>query len=201
MNTTYIALLPSLSILLFTVLYLLAARQYPGGSQADANAQGFDWVHNYWCDLLGEEATNGAKNLARPYGITAMGILGIGLTIFCYQFPNHYPVSPFWNMAIPITGGIAMFLTFLLFTPLHNMMIGLASIAGLVTLIGIFTAFYQHQTSILIGVGIFCAVLMVVNNYIYYTGQFIYALPLLQKITFLIVLLWLVAVNFSFLEK
>ncbi len=201
MNQQLMVLLPTLTILIFTILYIFAARYYPGGSQADAHSQGFDWVHNYWCDLLGAEATNGTKNAARPYGIMAMGILCLGISFFCYQFPHYYPTTPFWGKTIPITGIIAMLFTFLLFTPLHNIVIGLASIFGLVTLVGIFTGLCQHESTVLIGVSILCGVLMVLNNFIYYTGKYIYTLPFLQKITFLVVLLWLIAVNFSFLEK
>ena len=37
---------------MFLVLYVVAAQYYPGGSQADQASRGFDWVHNYWCNLV-----------------------------------------------------------------------------------------------------------------------------------------------------
>lgn len=194
-------LLPSFSVLIFALLYFFSTKLYPGGSQAEATAQGFDWVHNYWCDLLGETATNGEPNTAQSYAIAAMFILGLGLSILCFQFPNYYPVPSPWQQLIPITGSLAMLLTTLLFTRFHDMLIGLASALGLVTLVGIFIALYQNKAAFFIKTGLFCAVLIVVNNYIYYSRQYIFSLPLLQKVTFLMVLLWLVALNFSFLEK
>ena len=46
LNPTLLAYLPIIGILLFWVLFIYAATLYPGGSQADSNSVGYDWVNN-----------------------------------------------------------------------------------------------------------------------------------------------------------
>ncbi|MFN7116301.1 MAG: hypothetical protein ACK4TA_05840, partial [Saprospiraceae bacterium] len=58
----WLRLTPLVGIVLFLVLYIVAAFYYPGGSNADHSAKGFSIVHNYWCDLLAIGAKNGQIN-------------------------------------------------------------------------------------------------------------------------------------------
>lgn len=54
-----------LSLLLltaFVVMLVAAALAYPGGSWDDPAATRFHWLWNYWCDLIREQAWNGAPN-------------------------------------------------------------------------------------------------------------------------------------------
>ena len=46
----------------FCVLLVAAALAYPGGSWDDHAATRFHWLWNYWCDLIREQAWNGAPN-------------------------------------------------------------------------------------------------------------------------------------------
>ena len=87
--------LPIAGIFLFFVLYIFAASKYPGGSQADDFSIGFDWFHNYWCDLMKEVAYNESKNPARPIAIAATFLLSFSISLFSIQFPKYLPVSNF----------------------------------------------------------------------------------------------------------
>ncbi len=82
-------LLPLLGIILFIILYFIATKYYPSGNQIDTSAQGFDWVQNYWCNLLNTDAINGERNTAHSIAIFAMLILCLALGIFWYTFPQH----------------------------------------------------------------------------------------------------------------
>ena len=46
----------------FLVLLVSAALVYPGGSWADPSATRFDWLRNYWCDLLRPTTAGGRPN-------------------------------------------------------------------------------------------------------------------------------------------
>src|SRR5262245_44894499 len=83
-------LVPVYSIILYVILYLLAASLYPGGSFIDHSSKGFSWSHNYWCELMAPQAQNGEKNTARPVVITAMAILALGLCFFWYTAANLF---------------------------------------------------------------------------------------------------------------
>jgi len=103
-------------------------------------------------------------------------------------------------MLIRIFGTGSMVCASLLFTPLHDIMIPLASLCGLVALVAIFYVLYGQADSTLFYFGLVCMFLMGLNNVLYYSNSesLIYYLPLLQKISFLVVLTWIVSLNLSF---
>ena len=51
---------------LFVLLLGLAVAAYPGGSQADAGAERFSLLRNYWCDLFRGVAPNGVPSERAP---------------------------------------------------------------------------------------------------------------------------------------
>jgi hypothetical protein len=193
--------LPSAGICLFTALYIYSATLYPGGSQADLHSTGFDWVNNYWCNLMNEKAMNGQINPARPMAIVAMVVLCSSLASFFVQFASKVELTRFWRRWIAISGVCSMFTTVWLFTEWHDIATIIASVFGLATLIGVMYGLVKNRMrGYLLTCGLI-AILLGVNNYIYYTEQGLGALPLLQKISFAVVLLWVVAVNRSICTK
>ena len=194
-------LLPALGILLFVGLYFLASNLYPGGSQFDPGSTGFSWTHNYWCNLLYEEAINGAHNPARPFAIAGMGVLCGSMALFFYWFPNYYSVNIIWDRLIKISGILSMLLAVSISTEHHDIMTTLSSIAGLFTLVGILVSLNKHKLEGFMYSAIICILFLALNNYIYYSGHYWQFLPVLQKITFAIVLIWIIMLNFTFLKQ
>ncbi len=191
---------PAIGILIFFGIYFYASTLYPGGHQADYSAPGFSWIHNYWCDLMDTEAYNGEINPAQPYALSAMIMLCLSLSVFFYHFPKYFHVSVLWNRAIRIFGITSMVAAILVASPLHNAMIAIASILGLFALLGIIYAVIKHKLRWFTVVAVVCILLIGFNNYSYYSRQFVEWLPLLQKISFAIVLGWLFFLNLLFLK-
>lgn len=189
--------LPIICVVLYIALYIYSAYLYPGGSPVNTRSEGFDWINNYWCNLTDQTALNGMDNLARPFAIAAMITLCVGLGIFFFLFSESYPKSIYWKNIIKYSGIIAMTCTTLIFTNLHNIMIGIASIFGLFALIGVFIALIQNKRLLFLSIGMLCMLLLAANNYIYYSGTFLSILPLLQKISTATFLLWVVLINIS----
>ncbi len=102
---------------------------YPGGSSADITAVGFNWKQNYWCDLTGSLAKNGAVNSARPI--------------------------------------------------------------ALIALIGLYSGLYKNKLTKLLYYGMFCLGLILLNYFIYQTKILLPILPIIQKTTFGLFLLWI----------
>ena len=75
-----------LGILIALALLTVATAVYPGGSQVNANATGFDWKQNYLCNLFDATAVNGAANTARI--IRYCGTIGT-LCFFLAATPLH----------------------------------------------------------------------------------------------------------------
>lgn len=192
--------LPVVGILLFMVLYAFASTFYPGGSQADANSIGFDWVHNYTCDLFKPIALNGVENPSTTYAMVAMVILCSSMTFFFYLFSIAIPMTFFWQKMVQITGTITMVTGILIFTSWHNLMINLTSIFGLLILIGIIRGLAINKHRRFLWTGAFCTGVLIFNNGLYYLEYYDY-LPLIQKITFVIVLLWVMGINIKLAQQ
>lgn len=189
--------LPSVCIFLFIVLFVYSATLYPGGSQADLHSTGFDWVNNYWCNLMGRSAMNGKINEAQPFAIVAMVILCIGMTRFFFLFADQLATTPAWRRIIEINGGISMVLAALIFTVMHDTLTIISSFFGFFALLGVTMGIAKSGWRAFQWTGLLCLILLGANNFIYYSEIALVALPLLQKITFLVVLGWVVGLNFK----
>lgn len=194
-------LLPVWGILLFIIFYFLSASAYPGGSDADKTAKGFSWQHNYWCELLAKEARNGQLNNARPIAITAMTILAISLIIFWYTIPPLFTNNTIVNRIITYTGTGSMLLIPLLLTNSHDLVINSAGFLGCIAIIGLLVNLFRLRLYFLLYLGIFCLLLCGLNNYVYYSNNLMTYLPVIQKISFLIFLLWFILVTIKGYKK
>ena len=73
----------------------------------------------------------------------------------------------------------------------HDLAISVASGFGLLGLTGVFVGLYKKRWFTLFGFGIMNLLLIVLNNYLYYSEVLIHYLPVVQKITFASFLLWI----------
>lgn len=190
-------ILPTIGILTFVGLYVYSANLYPGGSQANPNSVGFDWINNYWCNLMNESGMNGQINPARTYAITAMVILCVSLALFFVQFAQRFAQNLFWKLSIKIFGILTMAFAILIFTKYHDFMTTISSIFGLFVVIGIIWEVYRSNLNLFKISGIVCAILLGLNNYIYYSRNGIDYLPIIQKITFAFVLIWIIGLKYK----
>lgn len=193
-----LTLIPIFGTLLFVVLYVVATLLYPGGSQVDKNAVGFSWANNYWCNLINENAINGQHNPAKPVAITGMFILCLTLTFFWFLFPRHININSRLKLVIQTTGTLAMTIAFFLFTNInHDLITNLASILGLIATVGVFVGLYKAKWLRLFTFGLLNILLVVVNNYVYYTKGLIIYLPVIQKISFAAFLIWICCIDIN----
>ncbi len=195
----YYTYVPILGITCFLLLFVVATYLYPGGNQMDSTCETYSWVHNYWCDLLGEKAGNGQVNEARFFAIPAMLILCISLSFFWYFLPLLFRQSladknQQWKAkTIRFCGISAMFVSCLLFTSLHNMVINITALLGGIALVITFSELKKQQYPALFYLALFCLTLCSINFAIYQSSTYLLVLPLLQKITFLICFGWIIA--------
>lgn len=188
-------LLPIVGSVLFVLLYSLAAVFYPGGSQADKNAKGFSWLHNYWCNLLSEKGINGELNTGRPFALAAMAVLMLTLLIFWIVSLWQLQVSKKVKATALAFGFIAMALLPFLSSAHHDAVLNTAASFGLVCMVVIYAALYKSGYFLLFAFGLLNLLLILLNNYIYYISGNLYWLPLVQKITFASFLLWACGVS------
>ncbi|MDY2588187.1 hypothetical protein [Winogradskyella aquimaris] len=187
--------LPTIGILLFIGIYIYASKLYPGGSQADLNAVGFDWSNNYWCNLMLENGLNGVKNKAQPIAITGIIILCSSMIIFFFQFANHFEKHRMWKMIIKISGTLAISSAPFIFSEYHDIMTSVLSISGTVVIIGMIRALYNNQLPFMMVMGICCILIIGLNNFFYYNENLIQYGPIVQKGAFILILSWTIGLN------
>jgi hypothetical protein len=173
------------------LLYVIAAYYYPGGSQADISSRGFSWINNYWCNLLDTKALNGYPNRARPVAIFAMTVLCLTLTVFWYNFPGSTDAKNWIKRSVKCSGLLSVLFAALLGFFEHDKMTNAASLFGIIAVVGAIYILGKQNWQMLFWLGIINVLLVGVNNLFYYADGLLKYLPVVQKLTFAIVLLWM----------
>jgi hypothetical protein len=188
-------------IILFLLLYFLATKYYPGGSNFYPQEKGFSWSNNYWCELLGENAKNGQNNRARPIALLAMVILTFSISLFWVKLPNLIPMRLWMSRILQISGVISMFSAIFIFSSYHDFYVTISVLFGTLAFSLALYGLYTHHFMRYFNYCILCLVLIQANNFIYLSSILIDYLPLLQKITFILVFAWIVVLSMRFLKK
>lgn len=188
MAKKYIVLL---CLILSVALLFIAAFLYPGGSIQDKNAVGFIWNRNFISNLFGEKALNGAENNARIWAIIGMAFHAIGNGLFFLHTARKMP-SRHAALVLQIVGFTNMLFSFLIATPLHDIMV---TISSTLSLLGIFyiTVFILRTKLHLLKIA--CILFMLMFYYtlfLYGSGDWI-MLAIMQKVSLacsMILVLW-----------
>ena len=85
--------------------------------------------------------------------------------------------------------GSMLVIPFLL-TGFHDHVINTAALLGCIAMIILLVNLFRQRMLLLLGTGILCLLLCGVNNYVYYSQDLLHYLPVIQKISFFIFLLW-----------
>ncbi len=189
---TYI---PIIGIALFIILYIVAANLYPGGSNVNPMMKGFDWVNNYWCDLFAKNAKNGIPNSGRGFALTGMIILFSSIAVFWYYLPQFFHERKLNTFIIRYTGSLAMFILIFVFTQFHDGIIGIGSTISAIPMAATLNELKKHRLKVLYYLGWLCIFLILLNFAIYITNWSITFLPLIQKITLLLFLVWIALID------
>jgi hypothetical protein len=177
------------------LLLIISTFFYPGGSQIDKNAIGFDWGNNYLCNLFNEKAVNGFDNSAKWPAIVGMFFLCSSFAAFFIRFSKKISTKKDAHI-IQYSGVGAMICAFFLVTSYHDVMTIFASTFGLLSLFYIIVFTFKSKLTFLKYWGVFCLIILYLNNYIYYTQNGLVWLPILQKISLLALIIWLLGLEY-----
>ena len=190
--------LPTISVALFVVLYMISSAYYPGGSYAFPEQEGFSWTYNYWCNLLSKYAINGELNPARPYALAGTVFLCGGIGSFFALYTKYFSLHLFWQRITETVGIGSMVSAVFLFTEYHDLVLTIAGVLGGIALIGTMRALYADRAFVMFWLGGLCLFLILANSYLYFGNFLSDFLPLLQKITMLVTILWIVSLNHQY---
>ncbi|MBD0850188.1 hypothetical protein [Maribacter arenosus] len=194
-------LMPLIGIGLFVLFYILSALNYPGGSWYSPNQEGFSFWHNYLCDLLDVYAINGDINTARVYAIIALGFLCSGLFWLWMYLPRAF-ITNGLNQKIMWVSGLLSILTIpFLALGEHDLIVRIAGLFGIIAFISCSIELLKAGHKFLFALGILCILIFLANYYTYETGIFIGSLPVIQKITFLLFIVWFIYLDVLLVRK
>jgi hypothetical protein len=184
-----------LGIIISILLLLLATLNYPGGSQFDKTSIGYDWKNNYISNLFSEKAVNGSDNPSRFWAIGGMLFLSASFAIFFIEFSNKITAKGA-SRAIKYFGAGGMLFTFLIVTPLHNIMITIASTMFLISIFYITIFVFRSRLHLFKFLCIVCLLVFYCTLYLYGSGNYLEFLPVMQKITLAITIILILGLEY-----
>ncbi|TDS16873.1 hypothetical protein DFQ03_1361 [Maribacter caenipelagi] len=185
----------------FIIFYVIAAKKYPGGSWIDPDLNRFSFWHNYLCDLLDLNAINGETNKARLYAIIALSLLCTSILLLWTLLPKLFKRKNNIQKLMGGSGYLSLFSILFLVLDYHDIVVRIAGIFGLVAFITCCIELYKTSYKKLFLLGVVCIIIFLSNYYIYETGIIIHILPVVQKITFALFIVWFIALDLTLYQK
>jgi hypothetical protein len=183
-----------IGVILSFVLIAIAAYVYPGGNVSDKNAVGFDWTKNFISNLFSATAVNGKASQSRIWADAGMIFLSLSFAVFFIGYAKRIPVKSSANV-IKYLGVTGMICSFLIVTPLHDIMVLLASVMFLVSIFYITVFVLMSKLHVFKFLCILCMLIFYYTLYVYGINNF-GLLAVMQKITFFSVILLIVGLEY-----
>ena len=170
-------------VVLSLILMIIAISIYPGGSIFDKNSIGFDWTKNFVTNLFEEKALNGAENSSRILAFTGMILLPVSYAIFFINMSKKIPEKNA-GYILKYGGSVNILFTFLIVTPLHDLMLYI-SITLFWTCIIVITVFIlKTRLHLFKFLCIICLLIFYYSLYLWGTSDWD-LLPMIQKVNFI----------------
>lgn len=183
-------------LLFGTLLLILSTFYYPGGTSEDVHAKGYDWINNYISNLLSPLALNGAKNTARPLAVVGVLLLTLSFGIFFVHFSIKIKIRSA-SLVIKYLGMIATTFGFITVVPaMHDMMVTLSSGLSLLIFFYITVMVIKSPLRLLKIMSVIFLLTFYFAAYMYFSRFQLEYMPLMQKIIFLLKIIWVVSLEY-----
>lgn len=180
------------------VLLLIAISIYPGGTYQDKNSVGFNWTKNYISNLFEEKALNGSQNASRIWAFFGMFVYSISCAVFFVNMSDKIPEKVFRNI-IKYTGILIMPFTFLIITPLHDLMLNISNFLFWNCIVAITVFIFMTKLHFFKLYSIICLLIFFYAVYIHTSSNWD-LLPILQKVNTISSILLILGLEY-FTEK
>ena len=186
-------------IIISMLFLVIATLLYPGGSILDENSVGFDWSKNFFSNLFLAKALNGTENPSRIWALIGMVFNSIGYGLFFVHTSRKIPHKHTALVLISI-GVVNMIFTFLIATPLHDIMV---TVSSTLTMIGLFYITVFILKTKIHWLTLFC----IVSLLIFYSTLYLYGagywglLAVMQKVTLLCFMLLVLTIEYFTKEE
>lgn len=197
----YIPYIPIVGMGLYLAVFIIAAMDYPGGSENIPSAVGYSFFNNFLCDVMNPTTHGGSYNPARLIAIISHLILSVTMITFFYLLPELFSWNNLNTKVTRYVGMLTMTVFVFMYTPLHDHIVTATGVLGTVALIPFFISMKKYPNGGLKSLAYLCFVLSIVVFFIFETKIGYYYLPFLQKITFFFDALWVIWVSIIVIKK
>jgi hypothetical protein len=181
--------------IVISVLFLVTATLvYPGGSILDKNSTGFHWSKNFFSNLFLAKALNGAENPSRIWALIGMVFNSIAYALFFIHTARKIP-QKHTELVLRSIGIVNMLFTFLIATPLHDIMV---TVSSTLTMLGLFYITVSILKTKLHWLKFFCIGSLLIfyfTLYLYGVGDWA-LLAVMQKVSFLCFMLLVLTIEY-----
>jgi len=199
--TRYFPLFPIIGMVIYVIVFSIAALDYPGGSYNLPQYDGHSYFHNFLCDTMLPLTPGGELNLARPLAIMAHLILSAVMISFFYFLPEIFDRKNRNTKLMRVLGMLTMTVFIFMYTEYHDLIVVLTGILGSLALIPFFIELRKFTHRGLTFIAILCYLMSIVVFFIFVTKIGYYYLPMLQKITFVVDAFWVIWVCWFVYQK
>ena len=186
----WVLILPLTGMLLFLFLTAVSACIYPGGSYTFPDSKAFSLSHNYLCDLLDSRAIRGGRNPGSRFARWGLGALCAGVIYLWYHLPGLFTMGPKGKAWLRWSGILALGSLAFLGSDTHDPVVRIAGVLGVLAMGILLAALFREGLGGLFAMGLAAQLLLLLNITMYETDWQRTWLPLVQKVTLAIYLLW-----------
>lgn len=180
-----------------SILCLIAAsRNYPGGSPKDPDSIGFSWAENYISDMLEYKAVNGADNPARPLAVAGAVLMGLSTGLGFLRFSRKLALK---KLSVVIKyGGLLMACSAALVTipVLHFPLVNVGIVVNLLVSFYITVTLFKSRLTALKVLSVLFLASFYGAAYMFSTRSGLEYMPLVQKITHLFQIVWVLGLEY-----
>jgi hypothetical protein len=170
-------------LVISVILMVIATLVYPGGSLLDKNSTGFDWSRNFFSNLFVAKAINGSENTSRIWALIGIAFHSIGYGIFFINMSKKISIKQA-SIVLKLIGAVNILFTFLIATPLHDIMVIISSTLFMLGLFYITVFILKTKLHLLKFFCIICLLTFYFTLFLYGWGNW-GLLAIMQKVSFL----------------
>ena len=177
--------LPLLGVLVSFALFAWATSYYPGG---------YEWANHFISTLFAPVTAAGEVNEARPFAVAAMFVFCVSVAAL-FVVLSRRASRRVHRKTMEIGGVGSMVYAFLVVTPMHDLLVGIALLFFIPAMCAAIHLVYVEHHFALFWVGLLCLGLLLASATMYYGNMLWHLLPLAQKATFVACVGWLLTME------
>ena len=194
-------ILPILGVVAFVGLYFCAAWAYSAGNTIDPAHNGYDHLHNFWCELYNELTHSGERNLGRPWALVSAPILTGTAFFFWFAITSQFREFRRLCRVVWLTGPAAMLAAAFISTPAHDVVITVAVPLGIAALVATCVGLARKRRWLLVALAVLATAMSSLDYGLWKMELLKPAQAVIQKLAIALVLSWILISSLTVISE